>query len=1470
MADHGGEALGGSAGARKIRAGLGDRASTAGGGGGKSAASGSSSSVAHEKEKRGALPKLRGRQLKRHQRRATSLSPSRGGAPLVQSLKVFPENEVSFPLEEGYDAVGTILIENTSLKSMYAFRVKTNAPDRYLVRPAMGLVPPKSSVTLMFILRKLDVAALLEQMRNNNQNKKEHVPLATDKFLLLTAEVDEVNDFSTADEVKDLSTLWSMSRWKKKTQRKKLIAQHHRKIVVSSDSDSDEEEGLDEAQKVVTGAPTSSAQTVLQRSLSDPIADTQVAGMPSQPSLLSRQSDLLLRSNSGEDGDIDEDGTNPSVLSPPLLKRKIPGIAAAGSPMEGVKASPRLQLEPLKTSTPLVDSPSASPSKFGIDVPPKLPSPGGRTAEFRSLDPLFERVRDAQGGGAARPLTAPLNSSRRKEAKRGSGAGKVSTHPKKLKKKADMTSLKKWAKSNESAIAEFDSLPLSEKIKKYKELKARTSSLRVTKKAWGLKSEGAFSLLGKKAEEGNTKQQGNSTRIEQNDPQAREAPQQAPSFSPGPFISRKGAGTLHGTRAQGLLLEERINGAKVATPTLPTTGGVPSAVVRRDIEEARVSREMESKRVNKTSDSLAQNAGGAPVHSVRNRLTLKTVPVRAYKRPVPEELVYFVPEFPYSPKSSNIGDAYAALGYSDGAEEGVDGPEYSVLDPYHDRLWYLWWYLYDLRYSDVYNLNCYGGLAEDGGGGRPSELVSHNMYSQRYGAVHSPGTIENLALATSNRNSAFPGGTTPVNTIMNTTGYDEIGGNPKSPGEITNMDFIKSVVFLEKNLQQVQFAMLKLKDTTVDMEVVPVKCADETKRPLAANDRDNATCALLLLWYRLAKHRLEGKRMGESVPEFEVSASDLAVAGTPHCGPPSAWVAPTALTFAAIRRAEHTLSPYWDLVERVSSLQQLITFAKEQNRLEEGDMRIRLAKAMNPPDAAPLVASPWGEASAAAKKIVQLQREKELAKLNAAGKQGEENSVKTRSKLALRALERTKKCGEKLRKLEEKFNDALLTIQETVHYPLWYLEWLYGVLQCDTEIFNQDASQETYWWSFGPVDPAGAALRLPRGWYAAETSDGQFYYCHDDGRVQWDIPKRYNPDGAVLESADEEEEALPDGWKEALTDDGLHTYYYHETHNLVQWEVPADHGAVNAPPSTPRMNINDMKTPRTPRTPRAKGSHFYEIESPHGVKKMKFTFQELDDDSVHGSTPTTPGRASRNGRDAHNTNNSTASYWNTGGDLWWDDGSYTGYRAGYAFQTYSWYSYRKREMQKQNFKAFMENMNNFRPPESLGWVSVAPEKEASPAALNESPEAKSYAVDVGDAENDSPLNALGNSLKQLSATEENVADRDFEGNARLEDGAFAHSENAFQEEEAPRSILFYVRALADYEAADDSEMDLYDGELLEVFHQDVSGWWEGRRERDGKVGWFPSNYVYVKNEIWTIYEDDHELEDGEEEDAFFK
>ena len=74
------------------------------------------------------LPKLRGRQLRRHEQRTRSLSPSRGGVPVVQNLKIIPDDEVSFALEMDKDSIGTIIIENTSNKATYAFRVKTNAP----------------------------------------------------------------------------------------------------------------------------------------------------------------------------------------------------------------------------------------------------------------------------------------------------------------------------------------------------------------------------------------------------------------------------------------------------------------------------------------------------------------------------------------------------------------------------------------------------------------------------------------------------------------------------------------------------------------------------------------------------------------------------------------------------------------------------------------------------------------------------------------------------------------------------------------------------------------------------------------------------------------------------------------------------------------------------------------------------------------------------------------------------------------------------------------------------------------------------------------------------------------------------------------------------------------------------------------------------------------------------------------------
>ena len=219
------------------------------------------------------LPKLRGRQLRRHEQRTRSLSPSRGGVPIVQNIKIIPDDEVSFALEMNKDSVGTIIIENTSNKSTYAFRVKTNAPDRYLVRPAMGLVSPKSTIRLMFVLRANDVNTLLKQRFDGSANANNaevesggmtQLNMTKDKFLILTAEV-ERGDLSTEEEVKDLSTLWSTSRWKKKTKKKKLRAEHHRMIAVSSDSSDSEDEGEEQEKLTVGNSESNDVEAVPDR-----------------------------------------------------------------------------------------------------------------------------------------------------------------------------------------------------------------------------------------------------------------------------------------------------------------------------------------------------------------------------------------------------------------------------------------------------------------------------------------------------------------------------------------------------------------------------------------------------------------------------------------------------------------------------------------------------------------------------------------------------------------------------------------------------------------------------------------------------------------------------------------------------------------------------------------------------------------------------------------------------------------------------------------------------------------------------------------------------------------------------------------------------------------------------------------------------------------------------------------------------
>ena len=54
----------------------------------------------------------------------------------------------------------------------------------------------------------------------------------------------------------------------------------------------------------------------------------------------------------------------------------------------------------------------------------------------------------------------------------------------------------------------------------------------------------------------------------------------------------------------------------------------------------------------------------------------------------------------------------------------------------------------------------------------------------------------------------------------------------------------------------------------------------------------------------------------------------------------------------------------------------------------------------------------------------------------------------------------------------------------------------------------------------------------------------------------------------------------------------------------------------------------------------------------------------------------------------------------------------------------------------------------------------------------------------------------------------------------------------------------YVTVLFDFKAESDTEVDLKKGEILRVLNKpDKSDWWGGERLRDGKVGYFPREFV---------------------------
>ena len=68
----------------------------------------------------------------------------------------------------------------------------------------------------------------------------------------------------------------------------------------------------------------------------------------------------------------------------------------------------------------------------------------------------------------------------------------------------------------------------------------------------------------------------------------------------------------------------------------------------------------------------------------------------------------------------------------------------------------------------------------------------------------------------------------------------------------------------------------------------------------------------------------------------------------------------------------------------------------------------------------------------------------------------------------------------------------------------------------------------------------------------------------------------------------------------------------------------------------------------------------------------------------------------------------------------------------------------------------------------------------------------------------------------------------------------------------PGGRALFAVALADYEATEDSELSISRGDVIRVVRKHASGWWEG--ELNLRRGFFPSNYVKVQYDLWTIEE----------------
>lgn len=124
-----------------------------------------------------------------------------------------------------------------------------------------------------------------------------------------------------------------------------------------------------------------------------------------------------------------------------------------------------------------------------------------------------------------------------------------------------------------------------------------------------------------------------------------------------------------------------------------------------------------------------------------------------------------------------------------------------------------------------------------------------------------------------------------------------------------------------------------------------------------------------------------------------------------------------------------------------------------------------------------------------------------------------------------------------------------------------------------------------------------------------------------------------------------------------------------------------------------------------------------------------------------------------------------------------------------------------------------------------------------------------------DGSDSSSINTLADDIPLPQASrqfcKEEIADYKY---IRISQGCFCigccESRNGIELSDFRRDTLSWVTVLFDREAADPTELALWEGDVIRVLSQLGSGWWDGLL--DGARGWFPSNFVTEMNYEQTI------------------